>query len=368
MLGALGVLVDQQAEVFGDADSGLRRELDGGLAVADDILADARLANRRALMNANRQVRLAERSPALLIILVPGLSRESLGCYHTASGATSSPSPVIDRLAANGLRSNGFGPNDARRSKHAAGSSSASDGARSAEPASEPFEPLERLPRLLWQSGYETRLIGELDTTPPAEPAWWESGFGWSPARVGDAHTGWPFPTVVASNGQPLRIANNEIPSQRSFSEVLVDEATSIARNANRAATGLNRPTALVVRTPLAWWKAIDKSSSLSPSDNDEQSGPPAFDSGAVRQLDRFVEQLLANFRPKKAPSTLVMLVGVPRAAAANDAKSDVRSHDLGPLVIHWPGKVPAGLRTVALHGESELLGTVADIIQSTRR
>ncbi|MFM7074171.1 MAG: hypothetical protein ACKO38_20480, partial [Planctomycetota bacterium] len=107
MLGALGALVDQQSEVFGESDSGLRRELDGGLAAADDILADARLSNRQSIRDANRQVRLVDRSPALLIILVPGLTRDLLGCYHDSTDSVGQ-SPVIDRLARLGMRSDGF--------------------------------------------------------------------------------------------------------------------------------------------------------------------------------------------------------------------------------------------------------------------
>ena len=386
MLGAFGALVDQQSEVFGDTDSGVRRELDSGLSVADDILANAREANRRAIREANRQVRWVDRSPALLVILVPGLSREALGCYREVVDAAS-PSPAIDRLAGDGMRSDGFAFAGRVRMQ---GSQGESSGERIEPSRAERDDSLTRLPRLLWESGYATSALG--DTGPggasAGDESWWESRFGWSAEMADAPTTQWPFPTSVLTDGRSMRIANNvdrqapvrgsrptvdaakSLPaegsaaSRRSFAEVLLDEASSVTRAASGGSKGMKRPLALVVRTPFAWWQAL---AARQASSLDKVSGPSESQSSddAVRELDRFVEQLVAGFRPRRAPSTLIVIAGLPSGGEATGARN---TSGLGPLVVHWPNKVPAGLRTVALHGESQLLAAIADFIQSTRR
>lgn len=404
MIGALGALVDQQSEVFGESDSGLRRELDGGLAIADDILADARLSNRQSIRDANRQVRLVDRSPALLIILVPGLTRDLLGCYRESSDSIGQ-SPAIDQFARQGMRSDGFAlaqekpetrsnkrperlvpesspPSSSSplssppTSSSPSLSSAASSPTASSSPASLPIgnaAMVERLPRLLWESGYSTRLIGATVTTSETAESWWDSRVGWSAKMTNDRTFGWPFPASIAADGRTIRIANNsprpmtidgsrsadtgDSPSPRSFAAVILDEVVSATQTASPGTARLARPLAIVVRTPLDWWRTLVAGQSSSTTIGSSSQGPRAGEEMAVRELDRFVEQLVAGFRPRRATSTLVLFVGLPSDPA-----------ELGPLLVHWPGKVPAELRTVALRGESQLLAAIADLIQSTRR
>lgn len=356
MLGAFGALVDQQSEVFGDSNSGVRRELDGGLAIADEILADARTANRRAIRDANRQVRLVDRSPALLMFLVPGLSRDLIGCYRDANEA-SSPSPAIDRLARGGMRSEGFSTAYTARANGSRGASPPASVERS---SAEDDTSLTRLAELLWESGYSTRALGATAAAPPPHDSWWDSRFGWTAKMVNEPQVGWPFPTRVLADERTLRIAN-----QRPFAAVLLDEATSVTQSPAAGSSGLQRPVALVVRTPLAWWRTLAAQHSSAAPSVDGASESQSPDEAAVRELDRFIERLIVGFQPRRSPSTLVVIVGVP----SGGEPAELPTHGaLGPLVVHWPSKVPAGLRTVGLRGEPEFLASIADLIQSTRR
>jgi hypothetical protein len=121
----------------------------------------------------------------------------------------------------------------------------------------------------------------------------------------------------------------------------------------------------LVVRTPLAWWRTLAARQATAAPSVDGASESQSPDEAAVRELDRFIERLITDFQPRRSPSTLVVIVGVP---SGGETVEPPIHGALGPLVVHWPSKVPAGLRTVGLRGEPEFLASIADLIQSTRR
>ena len=102
LINAFGDLVDQNARGLGPMQTQLQADLD----TANGLLLDAKRSNQAALRQANRHIRQPGRSPNLLLVILEGVSCDSLHCYHEPAGST----PGFDRLAAHGLRLTRFDP------------------------------------------------------------------------------------------------------------------------------------------------------------------------------------------------------------------------------------------------------------------
>ena len=75
MIRALDQMLDQTSSVLGDEEDGLRESL----VDADALLTQIKRDNRRAIREANRQVRVpGRRSPNILLIVAEGLSANDL--------------------------------------------------------------------------------------------------------------------------------------------------------------------------------------------------------------------------------------------------------------------------------------------------
>jgi arylsulfatase A-like enzyme len=123
-------------------------ELDDSLLEADELLSRIKRENRDAIRQANRQVRLrGPGSPNILLIVAPGLDRSDLGCYGNESGAT----PKIDTFAKSAVT---FTQYRAPSQENDFWRRVFTGGARD-------LPPDERLPAVLWDSGYATYLMGD---------------------------------------------------------------------------------------------------------------------------------------------------------------------------------------------------------------
>lgn len=145
MIEALDSVIGQQDVVFGP----LGDQLQTDLARADGVLSETKRRNRDAIQQAGRRVRLPGRSPHILLILVPGLTTDTIHCYSEAAA----PTPGFDALASRGVRLSRFEP--AANGDYAdwtclvEGSTSPNAG------RSQSFI------TALWQAGYDTAFVGD---------------------------------------------------------------------------------------------------------------------------------------------------------------------------------------------------------------
>ena len=120
------------------------------LETADAIMSDARQRNRSAIQQANRQVRMgaARQSPNFVLLTVDRMGVGDLGCYSQTRWNT----PALDKLAASGLRFTQFyaGVNPAASKSMLLSANIATSAGRAT-----------LMPKVLWNAGYKTALIGE---------------------------------------------------------------------------------------------------------------------------------------------------------------------------------------------------------------
>lgn len=199
------------------------------LISADAIMSEARRKNRAAIQQANRQVRMgaARQSPNFVLITVDRLGVGDLGCY----GQTRWETPALDRIANDGLRFTqcyaGLSPEASQfsflsgRFQQANASTSANSAASSSSGRA-----VAALPRVLWNAGYKTALIGEWsgDSSPTAQG--YEESSGWNAAPT-------EFPDWALLNGKRIALENN-VGGQRQISQndFLVSEVRSFLRDA----------------------------------------------------------------------------------------------------------------------------------------
>lgn len=193
------------------------------LVSADAIMSDARRKNRAAIQQANRQVRMgaARQSPNFVLITVDRLGVGDLGCY----GQTRWETPALDRLAADGLRFtqcySGLSPTASQTSlltgrfEQTVNSPVTNSSGRGTA----------SLPRVLWNAGYKTALIGEWsgDASPTVQG--YEESSGWNVTAP-------EFPDWALLNGQRIALENN-VGGQRQVSQTdfLVSEVRSFLRD-----------------------------------------------------------------------------------------------------------------------------------------
>lgn len=324
LLRALGSVVDQHEQVFGDVSDEVERTLADG----DRILSSARASNREAIRQANRQVRLPGRWPHLLILQVDGLTVGDLGCYAGGERLT----PHVDAWSRTGARLTRFAADATSRS-------ATIDAWRA-----------EATPRLLWDSGYATYLLGDCSHPWSASPSW-DHVFGWSSELVSAR------PPSVVSNGRTIGLANPIAPapgdadarqpaeSSARFDDVLIDEAASLWQ-----AGAARRPVALILNTPLDWWRA---------------TAPDTSRAALATEWDRFFGRVLDRLdRTIGKERAIVILLATSRRD--EDGKLELSAGGV-PLAFAWPGRIPAGSLVEQPADYGDLLPTVARLIGSSR-
>lgn len=372
---ALGSVINQHGEVFGDAESGLQEELDR----ADAILSDARTSSRAALRQANRQVRLPGRSTHVIIFLISGL--ESADLPGLSPHAPSSP--TLSRLLSDGLRTT-YTPSrpsstDGVLQELLSGRRVTTGDNSDALPRRLAFA------QLFWGGGYSTGLLGDWSGTGyrPHRPGDWEQACGWTD---GGSELRWkPCPDVVSLGRRAVRIPQDSGGAQTSFATILTDEVVSLAHRPQR-----RHPLLLFVATPFTWWQKLASTSTGEPFAGDISASERLPVDGAARQrasaielLDRFLGETIHRLEMETGASRLaVVVLGMSTPAdttaakgedpgdttGANPAGTSAEPRGLSPLVIRWPGKIPAGAISDVTVEAVDILPTLADLTQTTRR
>lgn len=145
MISALGSVIEQGDALLGP----LGDQLQDDLARADSALSETKRKNRDAIQQAGRRVRLPGRSPHILLVLVQGLTADTIHCYHEAAA----PTPGFDALAARGVRLVHFEP---------AAKGGPSDWTCLVEGSTSPNAGRSQsFLTALWQAGYDTAFVGD---------------------------------------------------------------------------------------------------------------------------------------------------------------------------------------------------------------
>jgi len=306
------------------AESGAADPLLGMLAEADEILSQAKLRNREAIRQANRQVRVgaARLSPHIVIVVADSVGHRELGCY----GAAPSLTPQLDRLAANGMR---FSNYYAASCQSEAGfwslmtGRNASRAPRTAEASYQLRESQRSLADVLWNAGYTTSFLGVW--TGAQRPT--ELGFDDWVGRIPTNAAAEAFPEVLLTGRSQMRIVENANGQRKaSFASLLAAEAEAyLDRNAKS-----DRPFLLVVRLPSA---EVCQFGAPSPQDR----------TAALKDWDDFVGRLSARIDEHNLRRRVcVMFTALTGHDSAESPSHPLRESSLrAPLIVSWVGGVP---------------------------
>ena len=347
-------------------ESGAQESLLDSLNVAQDELNRVKRQNRRALREANRQVRVgtATRAPHLVLITISDLSSGDVGCYAGHAGT-----PHLDAFAQQGMRFTDFyaASAETRESRwslltgfnvgHAPVRSESSDrdrftvsGVRSS------------LAEVLWQAGYATGFVGIWDDRSSPLSCGFDVWSGWPGRTELEPYAEFMYFDGVRAELTPNLDGRHEVATI----ELLLEEA--IATLDRRSAEG--RPIFLhlavspkLVAAPASRTDALMRRA--------ERAGElDSWEGGCVSRL---------GGTPLAAPRCTLSAgeaAAQESSGAFNGLAGGLKTSPDGlsegnlrvPLLIRWPERISAG--TVSKHACAvwDLLPTLADLAAARRR
>lgn len=320
------------------------------LRQADELLSSAKSQNMAAIREANRQVRLSGRGTHIVLVAVAGLRCEDLACY----GKTTTQTPRIDKLAAEGVRFTNFQPEGPESDVILW---SLMTGLHANPPAAgQPhvLRPTDlTLPKMLWNAGYATELLGDCSlggAIAPGDAA--ELGFdAWSGYR--DSAAGYsPWPEQFWYQGNAARVLENADGKHgRHAGELLGQE---IARCLQLHRQG--RPFFLC----LAWPRF---SASASTTD-------AGWDTESLARLDLAVGAIVDQLKPlgiERRTALFLLGAGDSRLASAKRREAPTTQRRPLPLIVWAPPRFAAGVRDQRCE-PCDILPTLADLAGAQRR
>ncbi len=324
----------------------LEQHLGGGslseqLRTADAALARIKAETQVALREANRQVRVAGRSPNVVLVVVEGLDRADLGVY----GQQRIQTPNLDRLAAEGLAHPTF---------YASALGSEADWWSlttglpwSLYPARHEIRACS-VAQTLWKGGYWTAAVGDLSPEALADPP--RRGFQeWVGVTTPEAAQQ-PYPRTMQVNGSVREVVANRGDRQGRWADQLwVERGVDLLDKAPR-----NRPVFLTVSLSIprdvAQWAQDARY-----RDRPWAEQQKAY-AAAISRLDDQIGLLEGELELRRLKgSTLVAVIGLPSDRGDSQVadffrpEDGLRQGDKGlaegdlrrPLLVRWP----AGLR-----------------------
>ena len=317
------------------------------LASADEIMSEARQKNRAAIQQANRQVRMgtARQSPSLVVLTVDRMGVADL----STAGQTHWQTPALDRLAANGLRFSrcysGLNPTSSRSSLLTGHFNPVANSARAAV----------MLPKILWNAGYKTALIGEWPRELSPASLGYEESSGWNVAPD-------RFPDGALLNGKRISLENNSAGKREiSKTDFLISEVRSFLRDAQV------RPQQFFLHVSI---RVFDDLADRSLSVADYASRIQEVDTATGRVLDALDEFGLGNrtcvwFLSLAGPlPALTDLIRETRSVGdLAHSKTGLKEGNLRvPLIVSWPGQISAGAVSETISGPCDHLPTLAQL------
>ncbi|MCA9173005.1 MAG: sulfatase-like hydrolase/transferase [Planctomycetales bacterium] len=325
-------------------DDEQQNELLDSLAEADQILADVKDENRRAIADLNRQVQLkSENHPHIVLVVANQLARHQLGCYGAER-----PTTAIDKLAAEGALLRQFyagGPSvEASFWSLLTGrdTSQAGVGAKHLPEAM-------TLAEVLWHAGYQTAFVGDWRLPPAGQQRGFDAWFGAAP---GQDHL---FPEAILSGTATVRVPKNADGQRGQFvDELYVEEALSMLGRRDRS-----RPLFMIV-------------SLAAPGAASELEVADVAD-GMAAKLDEAIARIdaeLGSQNMRRSTALVVTSHSAPGGGqpACKGALGELYEGGLRvPLVIRWPQRIRAGSVVEEPFGMWDLLPTCARLAEAIR-
>ncbi|MEX1228661.1 MAG: sulfatase-like hydrolase/transferase [Planctomycetaceae bacterium] len=359
-----------------DQKDGLQEMLED----ADETLTRVKRENRDALKNMNRQVRINQRQPPnVLLILADDLGPSELGCY----GQTQIQTPHLDRLARDGGRLTDFYANspDGATSRWCLMSGKHTGHL----PKDVQWPPALQsgdvtLAEMMWQASYDTAWIGKWGMRgDAAEDYPLSHGFDdwWGTADSLDQTD--LFPSVIWSNESKIGISANADGMHKLLAtEIYSHEAVRYLER-----EGARRPFFVVVSYPLPSANAETPDISDAPYSQEDWPEEKKQHAARITQLDLEVGRLLETLdRQNLTKNTIVIVtsdnspsLGTPGReffANADDLRMEPGKLHEGalrvPCLIRWPGRVKPGSVIDYPATLCDLYPTIAEMASAQRR
>ncbi len=322
----------------------------------------------------NRPPQLMPHRPSIILIVADGLGYGDLSCY----GQTKFQTPNLDRLATEGIRFTGYYAGDAASSPSRAALMLGKDSGHLRQRADVdiPLAPDEMtVAQLLKQSGYHTGLIGEWnlgDETTGGAP--WKKGFDefagyFDPADAGNFYADymWRYApqSMLTTNNQEADFIGKEMiyPNTGGKNgQYIPDLYTKAALNF----INKNQPDQFNRYRPfflLLNYKIPGAGHGQVPTDapySDEPWPQPEKNKAAmIARLDGYIGQLLEQLQQLGLTNDTVIFFTSdtgPEKSGGVDPKffqsagpfhgGRGEPYEGGlrvPMIVHWPGKIPAG-------------------------
>ena len=316
-----------------------KNELLDSLSEADEIFAEIKDENRRAIADLNRQVQLkSEHHPHIVLILANQLSAAYLESYATQT-IESPTTPTIDRIAVEGAVFRQFyaGGSDLESSFWTILTGRDTSQAKSGLPL-----PSQILAEMMWKAGYQTAFVGHWASEPKALARGFDDWFSAAPSQ--DPH----FPEYILSGASRIRVPKNAAGAKQQFAdELYTEEALSVLRRRDR-----RRPLFLVVsyNSPAA-------ASALGVGDIQRE---------LTTKLDRDIERIddeLTKLDMNKGTALIITSHTAPASGhlAMKGALGDLYEGGLRvPMIIRWPMRIRPEQSIEEPFGTWDLLPTFA--------
>jgi arylsulfatase A-like enzyme len=317
------------------------------------------------------------RRPNIILIIANGLSADDLSCY----GQTLFQTPNLDKLAADGIRFIHYSAGAPAGSPARAALMTGRDISIAANDVTLVPNDI-TIAELLKNSGYFTSLIGEWDLgSEGSSGAPWLKGFNefagyFTSADAADAYAQsiWRYECdpvhndLQAYNGTEQVYANAGGQKVQYIPDWLTTLAMTFTKNHQPDQFNHNRPFFLMLSCPIPGNgnRAVPTDAPFS-----EEPWPQAEKNRAamISRLDNNIGQLLQHLdKIGQATNTVIFFTSdtVPKKAGGIDPKffhENTSSNSLlVPMIVSWPGKIPAGQVSDLDCSARDFLPTVAGI------
>lgn len=332
---------------------GVVRQLSEQLSDVDVLYSAAKRKNRSAIQQANRQVRIgaAKQSPNLLLISVDRMGIGDLGCY----GQTFWQTPRLDEFAQSGVRFTNF---YAGSCDSAVGRQCLLTGRLAV--SSHSSQKTNPLPRVLWNAGYKTALIGNWSAETSLKNEGYEDWSGWSSATN-------EYPEWAEINGRRITLEDNMSGGRKVLkSDFLLSEIRSFLRD------GQQRGHQTFLHVALNLFADADVRTT---SRTDYEQKIRSADELVGHVLDILHELGLAShtcvcFTADAGPHPALSSVIRETRSAGEFRFSDHGLHEGNlrvPCIVRWPREISAASVSDAVTGTWDVLPTFATLAWVTR-
>ena len=310
----------------------------------------------------------------IILIVADGLGIGDLSCY----GQTRFQTPNLDKLASDGIRFTHYS---------VGGDSSSSTRAALMLGKKEPEDVTlssgeTTIAKLLKDSGYYTCMIGEWDLgAQNTSGAPWLQGFDdfdgyFSPADAANAYADyvWRYDPDPLHQGQPKFTGPEEIYANTGgkkgeyIPDLLASASRNVIKNHQPLPFNAYRPLFLVFKCAIPG-NGDREVPSDAPFSEETWPQPEKNRAAMIARLDGYIGQMIEQLNKFGEESNTVIFFtsdAVPKKADGTDPKffHENASPDslLVPMIVNWPGKIPAGRVSNLECSALDFLPTAADI------